>query len=647
MKEKTGGTIFFSAFLFVFTLFSCQNPMVNYLLRESVPEIQAPLAVWNGRWFYTLREAVDAADDGTASSPSVISIMRNIGDYLSMGWCNGIAIGPGKHVLLVPGTPGSSVSISRWPGNAETLFTVAAGATLALDGVSLRGGSMPGHAVYVTNGGNFLLKGGASVAVDNDVYLESGAYITVEGTLGGGPIAPIARLTPPSYGTTVQVLDDTVLGADIAANHARFDVTPEDMTVSGWYSPRHWRVDSAGYLVPVAAKRVVSSAGEGPPVGTAVYYPALQSAIAAATYGSYYAPETVTLLANVDLPLAEEIDVDMRSVSLTVEAGSKYVIKRDGPPGGNSPWSVFDIGSSGVLELGAPPGSALIVDGGAVWSGGTPAAAGTVSNTGVTSDSALVHVGSTPGLFRLKSGAVLQNNDRITAGNGGGVECAGGFEMSGGSVTFNRTAGSGGGIYFYTNALAERTISGESSISGNSAGLSGGGLMFGAYGVKLTMHGGYISGNRARGLPGVESPGCNGYGGGVFIPSVSSYFTQNAFDMRGGEISGNYSDNGEGNGIVVDKMWSSGPEFSMGGGAYIGGGNDIYLSHNNVGVIDRALITISSNLTRHSPAAPALIRLDSVPPVVDVQVLDGLVSSNYMKFTGVGPRYVDSSGFLR
>ncbi|MDR1287320.1 MAG: hypothetical protein LBK08_06900 [Treponema sp.] len=640
MKEKTGGTIFFSAFLFVFMFFSCQNPMVNYLLRESVPEIQAPLAVWNGRWFYTLREAVDAADDGTASSPSVISIMRNIGDYFSMGWCNGIALGPGKHILLVPNTPGSSVSISRWPGNAEALFTVASGATLALDGVSVRGASMPGRAVYVTGGGNFLLKGGASVAVDNDVYLESGAYITVEGTLGGGPFAPIARLTPPSYGATVQVLDDTVLGADIAANHARFDVTPEDMTVSGWYSPRHWRVDSAGYLVPVAAKRVVSSAGEGPPVGTAVYYPTLQSAIAAALYGSYYAPETVTLLANVDLPLAEEIDVDMRSVSLTVEAGSKYVIKRDGPSGGNSPWSVFDIGPSGVLELGAPAGSALIVDGGAVWSGGTPAAAGVVSNTGITSDSALVYVDSTPGLFRLKSGAVLQNNDRITAGNGGGVECVGGFEMSGGSVTFNRTAGSGGGIYFYTNApggaAMERTISGESGISGNSAGLSGGGLMFGTYGVKLTMQGGYISGNRARGLPGGVSPLCNGYGGGVFIPSASSSsIPVNVFDMRGGEISGNYSDSGTGSGIVVDKMWFLGPEFSMGGGAYIGGGNDIYLSHNSG--YDRALITVSANLTRHSSAAPALIRLDSMPPVTGVQVLGGLVSSNYMKFTGVNP----------
>ncbi|MDR1419666.1 MAG: hypothetical protein LBI86_04785 [Treponema sp.] len=648
MKEKPRGKIIFSVFLCVFMFLSCQNPMVNYLLRESIPEIPAPLAVWNGAWFYTLREAVDAANDGTASSPSVIGIVRNIGDHIAMGWCNGLVIGPGKHILLAPYTPGSSVSISRWAGNSETLFTVASGATLVLDGsLAVRGASIPGRAVYVESGGTFVLKGGASVTVDNDVYLESGAYITVEGTLGGGPFAPIARVTPSSYSALVQVLDDTVLGADIAANHARFDVTPEDMTSSGWYSPRHWRVDSAGYLVPVAAKRVVSSTGEGPPVGTAVYYTTLQLAIAAALYGIYTVPETVTLLANVELSLTEEIDINMRCISLTVEAGSKYVIKRVGS--GSTPWSVFDISPSGVLELGAPPGSALIVDGGALWSGGTPAAAGPVSNTGVTSTSALVSVGSTPGLLRLKSGAVLQNNDR-TAGNGGGVECFGGFEMSGGSITFNRTAGSGGGLYFYTNILGavavERTISGaDSSIAGNSAGLSGGGIMFDSYGVKLTMSGGYINGNRARWIAGGVSPTCAGYGGGVFIPSASSSsIPVNTFDMLGGEISNNYSDSGEGNGVVVDKMWYLGPVFSMGGGAYIGN-NDIYLSHNTG--YPRALVTITSNLTRHSLSSRALIRLDTEPPVVNVQVLGGLISSNYMKFTGVSPYYIDSAGVLK
>jgi hypothetical protein len=574
-----------------------------------------------------------------------------------MGKTTGITIPSGKYIKLLP--YGGPVVIHRWFGNNQPLFTVQAGATFDLDGaVTISGAGMPGTAVYVENTAYFGMSGAACVTTDNDVYLKNGAMITVTGTLSS-PI--IARITPEhpvpvGYVDTNQVLDGSI--ADLVTNCESFDVTPEDMSsVPDWDSPRIWRVDTDGELYSVVAKRIVTSLGEGPPLGTARYYATLPAAITASNYGSYTSPEAVYLVSNIPLALTDIISVSGHYVSLTVESGRNYWIKREGSGSASDP--IFNV--LAVLELGAPAGSSLIIDGGAVWFDSLlltpvagPAVPVTVGNSGVTSNAALVKVANTPGMFRLKSGAILRNNDRTATGpgtDGGAVDCAGGFEMTGGNIVNNRAASGGGAIYFYGNASEERIIKGG-SITGNKAGLSGGAILFDYYQTVLAMSGGLINGNRASGLIGGISTTCLGNGGAVFIPSyTSSYTPNNEFRMSGtAEIRDNYSDSLIGNGIVIDTMWWLRPNFSMRDQAYVNPafGDDIYLSRNSG--YERALITIAGNLTRHTTTNRALVTFDNplyeaahpYPP--GSQILNGL-AAYYNRFNAVG-HSINVSGIL-
>ena len=88
-----------------------------------------------------------------------------------------------------------------------------------------------GGGVYV-NGKTFTMSGNTKIAVDNDVYLESGKMITVNGTLSNNPAA---RITPLTYTEGHKVLE-----GDITANYKKFTVTPDSGT--------NWYVNSSGNL---------------------------------------------------------------------------------------------------------------------------------------------------------------------------------------------------------------------------------------------------------------------------------------------------------------------------------------------------------------------------------------------------------------
>lgn len=82
----------------------------------------------------------------------------------------------------------------------------------------------------------FTMSGGAKVdtaTADNDVYLESGAKITVNGALSN---AQAACITPQTYAAVTQVLNGTAVGAE----HTKFAVTQTNGNV--------WRVGSDGKL---------------------------------------------------------------------------------------------------------------------------------------------------------------------------------------------------------------------------------------------------------------------------------------------------------------------------------------------------------------------------------------------------------------
>jgi hypothetical protein len=654
-------------------LSSCENPMVSYLLGEEDSGGKggteeewidnSAVALWNGTWYYSLKEAVDAADDGiSAASPSLIEIRRNVTRSNAMGG-NGIILPAGKYIRLEVYTPDTaSVTIGRWKAGGA-LFTVEAGASLSLgpamivdgalitssgplvmveagaeftmDGSLLRRGrnSGPGGGVCLESGGIFTMKGSACAA-DTDVYLETGATITVDGILAANPAA---RITPQAYpdaiSPLVQVLDGAIssIDGDGIKNNEKFDVTPQ--SVAGWGGPRHWRADSTGFLYTAVARR------RDPALGISIYYPTLQDAFDDANSGILSNLDTVTLIGNIDLDNTGTIEVDLgQFIRLTVPAGTTYVIKRIQ----NTGHAMFNVGHGGTLEMTAPAGSKLILDGGAVWSGGTPAEG--ASNGGVTSSQPLVYVGqgTFATTFILGPNTVLQNNDRRTTPgvyfNGGAVEVRGSFVMSGGAIASNRTSGNGGGIFLNNNKDA--LIAGG-SITGNDAGRSGGGIML-DYLIgksKLVMTGGLISGNRANGKEPVFVSSTDGYGGGIFIPGVDTSASTNSFRMTGGTIRDNISISGKGNGIAVDfnNTGNRPPVFAIMGTASLIN-NDVLLHVDPFWLAPRIAVD-----GPFSPSTPVRITLDNYLILLPMPVLTGSFGPYISKFTAA-PYSIDSFG---
>ncbi|MDR0403920.1 MAG: hypothetical protein LBH35_10070, partial [Treponema sp.] len=338
----------FAALMLTMSFFaSCKNPMVNYLLGEQKKTEEwidtSPVAWWNGTWYYSLTEAINAANDGTAAVPSSIEIRRDITRFASMGG-DGIIVPTGKFIQLKPRTPDAAIiTMRRWEAGGA-FFTVESGASLTLDAgmiidgarivssgplVMVKAGaaftmddgslvtrgrsSGPGGGVYVDNdmSTTFTMKGSARVT-DTDVYLETGAKITIDGILSANPVA---RITPQVYPDTATPLIQVLDGGDIAnidgdgiKNNEKFDVSPEN--VAGWSGPRHWRVDDNGELYVAVARRFAA--------GLNIYYPTLQDAFDAAIGVSAANFETVTLIANIELDAADAFDVDSaRYIRLT------------------------------------------------------------------------------------------------------------------------------------------------------------------------------------------------------------------------------------------------------------------------------------------------------------------------------------------
>jgi hypothetical protein len=323
-----------------------------------------------------------------------------------------------------------------------------------------------------------------------------------------------------------------------------------------------------------------------------------------------------------------------------VPADSAYIIKRIV----DATQAMFNVKNGGTLEIIASAGSQLILDGGAIWS--DPAGpAGGASNSGVTSNQALVYVatGFYETKFILGPNVILRNNDRKTTPgdyhNGGAIEVRGSFVMNGGLITSNRTSGNGGAVFLHNNNKDARITGG--AITGNDAGLSGGGIMLGySTGIsKLIMTGGLISENRANGkISGFVSSSLGGYGGGIFIPGVDTTSSTNSFQMTGGTIQNNISASGKGNGIVVDLNNTGGaaPVFSIGGTASLVG-NDVLLHVDPSRPAPK--ITVNGPF---NPSTAVLVTLDNYG-LLPTEVLAGSFGPYLSRFTAA-PYNIDSSG---
>jgi hypothetical protein len=485
-------------------------------------------------------------------------------------------------------------------------------------------GNTAGKGVNVE--GTFSMSGSALVAADNDVYLSSGKTITISGNLTptANPNNPVgntysARITPSGYTEETQVLGGTT--DLISANYNKFAVT---QPTGGGLT---WAVGSVGKLVNDA----VAMRGT-------VGYPTLAAAIAASTGTSAAAQDTITIIQNINIAATAvsatqtETAISLatgKHVKLTVPSTASYTIKRTA----NGFGSLFTVPTGSSLTLaGNGTTRTLTIDGGAVWTGGSPSndPGHGATNTGtgaLSATSALVTVDG--GNFVMNTGAVLRNNEvKVdTAGNtnnsGGVYVPSGTFTMSGGTISGNAAAYSSSGSYNFNGggvcaSGGTFTMSGG-TISGNLVTNDGGGVY--VSGVTFTMSGGEISGNRSK---------YNG-GGVVVMPSGT-------LNMSAGNISGNSAD-ANGDGVYVFGA------FNMSGSALIAADNDVYLSNGK-------MITITAALTNTSTVATITPQTYTAGTTQVLTDGGSYLTANHYKFAVTQPAgtltwAVGSDGYLK
>ena len=225
------------------------------------------------------------------------------------------------------------------------------------------------------------------------------------------------------------------------------------------------------------------------------------------------------------------------------------------------------------------------------------------------------------GTFEMSGGTIggSDSDKNTSTKHGGGVYVSGTFNMSGSAeISGNRATGSnshGGGVYVASSGEFDM-INGK--ISGNYAGNSGGGVYVGNM---FEMSGGTISGNKTEygygggvnvtnkgtfNMSGTATISDNtaNQGGGVYISEMNSL--KGTFEMTGGKIDGNTATKGKGVYVSCNTSDANGGStFKMSGGAKVSENNDVYLGSvsTSSGSTGYAKITVADTLTAESPVA--------------------------------------------
>jgi hypothetical protein len=519
------------------------------------------------------------------------------------------------------------------------------------------GGIGAGESSQMVDGRLFIKQGAAkfSVALDNERSIAmrvkangikpDGTPLDPEDisflTPGGVQLNPADKgffyLPKPAQSVVIEITTDTA-----PADLGMYRLTLETMA-GDWGMPFEPRIISAecrdSTKFPVVAKL------------NGVYYANLQAAVTAAAAGTPTAPDVITVLADIPMASGGNVTVPSGKYIRLVSGGGRRIIKR---VAGNTANPLFTVDSGGQLTL-----ENIIVDGGAVWTGGTanpPSPAFGASNTGmdaVTASNTLIFASGAGAKLTFGAGAVARNN-YISNGNqaGGGIRADTGAEViiNGGEVCYNQSSYTGGGIALGHAGTKLTLISGSinnnksspydgggvnaeggnvyiegGSITKNHATTNGGGINvnMGTAGHTMTISGGEISGNAA-----VQK------GGGI---KAGRNYT---VTMSGGVISGNTAGT-TGNGVHVGDN-AEPTVFKMSGGARIAPNNNVYL-------LSGKTIEITGTLTGTRPVA--VIKPEDTAGGAHILSPENsaLVSSNYLKFVldpSVTGRVINSSGNL-
>lgn len=259
-----------------------------------------------------------------------------------------------------------------------------------------------------------------------------------------------------------------------------------------------------------------------------------------AASGSYYLNEDVPLTAQVEIDNGVDVTLCLNGYTITAGDASRIFYVKDG-----GSLTLCNCNGDGILKDGAPGETDKDSCGGAVYieeNGTFTMYGGTISGNSAQRGAGVYN----SGIFIMYGGTI---SDNTAEHQGGGVynSNSGDFTMSGGTISGNKIDATvaddygGGGVY----TAGAVTMSGDSTISGNTANSCFGGGVCVSINGDFTMNSGTISGNTSN------------YGGGVYVSGGT-------FNMTNGTIGGaNEATNG-GGGVCVGSGTNT--EFTMSGG---------------------------------------------------------------------------------
>ena len=244
---------------------------------------------------------------------------------------------------------------------------------------------------------------------------------------------------------------------------------------------------------------------------------------------------TVAKISSGSSVIDKPITID-RPIAIAPVSGEEVIITA----GIDQP--VFDITDGGELTLGGGDGT-VTIDGG--------------ETDTLNGSSSLITVG-TGGTLNITEGATIQNN-RLSAGNGGGIMVNGGtVEMTGGTITNCQGENFGGGVYITsgTFTMSGGTIDNCFATYQTDGTWGGGGVTVSGAGTFNMSGDATIQNCQAR------------MGGGVYVDGGT-------FNMEGGKILRNVAQ-----GTQINGRWGGGGVFVTGTGSFTLTGGTI--SNNNV-----------------------------------------------------------------
>ena len=366
--------------------------------------------------------------------------------------------------------------------------------------ISLNGGTIEnnqaakGGAVYANNQCNFSIKNSARITPSsgsdedkpgkNDVYLDNGKMITVDGELNpAGGIAARITVADSQYNTSTQVLT-AGLGVNLANEHTKFTVTPK--------GSEEWEIGSDGKLKKA---KVIDG-------GTEKAWKKLRDAVQSAVNG-----DVITISGTIKATNASgnsgEIEINNKNITIKRAKGATTAVLDANSTGGDKPsltHRIFNIKGTSKVHLEnitIKNGNQTIAASYAISGGGGIRMESTaelwligVTITDCTSKGnggglRMAYIASGGGKLTMKNSKIINNtvkdDDSADTSSGGGICLANqaytavieDCEISGNKVDVSSKASSqtkveGCGLYTGNEINSKTYIKGKTIIQGNS-----------------------------------------------------------------------------------------------------------------------------------------------------------------------------------